>query len=74
MGIEEVKRKHEALTDRDQGLWGADMRVPDYIPADLRVMYWFAMGGDHSGPFSLSATDVLRLIERVGRAEAGIKP
>lgn len=67
--IEEVRRKTQPLTE-DQ-LWGAESKVPDYIPNDLRVMYWFAMGGQHSGPFTLTAADVRKLIERVGRAEAG---
>ena len=71
MAIEEVPRKVQPLTE-DQ-LWGADSKVPHYIPEDLRVMYWFTLGGDNSGPFTLTAEEVRKLIERVGRAEAGRK-
>ena len=71
VAIEEVRQKTQPLTEEQ--LWGANSQVPDYIPADLRVMYWFAMGGRHEGPFTLNAREVMRLIERVGRAEMGRK-
>ena len=72
MAIEEVPRRTQPLTEEQ--LWGAECQIPDYIPADLRVMYWFAMGGQHTGPFTLTAQEVMKLIERVGRAEMGRKP